>query len=315
MIPIRRNIEHTVEWHYGRQFSQTHLLQYKLLTYKQLSKNINDPVHLTASIDFFDEKDDLYGMYEVEDSFEFMKYSGFYNFFITNRVDVPRFFRKTRSVKRKVNELLLLKFNNYLMRHGKRYKCLKMLHSIMFALHHEYKSLRDLTYDSVSAWREIFMIYDSVRLSSAYSQPSFSKSEVITYGNRQHPLYKDLLTPWNYSNIFFRNLTKMLPVFSFYIYKVDKQIFKNTRGRSGKYTFIWKYVTPYKRSHVVMFWLMRELRVSPGRSIHERLLTMLRIFIFAPQKTWMWRVKQFSANYVYLNCRRTLAEHYRTTTK
>ena len=35
----------------------------------------------------------------------------------------------------------------------------------------------------------------------------------------------------------------MLPMFSFYIYKVDKKIFKNTRGKSGKFTFIWKYIT------------------------------------------------------------------------
>jgi hypothetical protein len=34
------------------------------------------------------------------------------------------------------------------------------------------------------------------------------------------------------------NLKKLEPIFLFYVYKVDKNIYKNTRGKSGKYTFI-----------------------------------------------------------------------------
>jgi hypothetical protein len=104
-------------------------------------------------------------------------------------------------------------------------------------------------------------------------------------------------------------------MFSFYIYKVDKQIFKNTRGKSGKYTFIWKYVASYKRQFLVMFWLAKELRMMPGRAFPDRLLQLLKTFIFTPKKTLIFKVKKFSHNYVYRNCRHTLAEHYRTVTK
>jgi hypothetical protein len=45
--------------------------------------------------------------------------------------------------------------------------------------------------------------------------------------------FKLLMNPVVVSNIY-----NMLPMFSFYVYKVDKKIFKNTRGRSGKFTFI-----------------------------------------------------------------------------
>ena len=34
------------------------------------------------------------------------------------------------------------------------------------------------------------------------------------------------------------NVKKLEPLFLFYVYKVDKNIYKNTRGKSGKYTFI-----------------------------------------------------------------------------
>lgn len=76
-----------------------------------------------------------------------------------------------------------------------------------------------------------------------------------------------------------------LPMFSFYIYKVDKKIFKNTRGKSGKFTFIWKYVAPYKRLFLVMHWLLKELRVRPGRAFTDRLTATLSAITLTPKKT------------------------------
>ena len=40
------------------------------------------------------------------------------------------------------------------------------------------------------------------------------------------------------NNLFFNNLKTYLPIFSFYIRKVDKSIRKNSRGKSGKYSII-----------------------------------------------------------------------------
>ena len=64
-----------------------------------------------------------------------------------------------------------------------------------------------------------------------------------------------------------------------------------------------------------MYWLFKELRVRPGRTLKDRLYSLLKTLILAPESTWMWRIKKFSYNYVYKNCRRTLAETYRTVTK
>jgi len=58
---------------------------------------------------------------------------------------------------------------------------------------------------------------------------------------------KDFTQLSNVFSFFFKELVTILPIFSLYIYKVDKFIYKNTRGKSGKFTFIWKYITPYKR--------------------------------------------------------------------
>ena len=42
-------------------------------------------------------------------------------------------------------------------------------------------------------------------------------------------------------------LEKHIPLFSFYVKKVDKLKRKHSRGKSGKYSIIWKYIPRYKR--------------------------------------------------------------------
>jgi hypothetical protein len=76
---------------------------------------------------FFDELWEEYGVYETLESFQYMNQSTFYSFFDTHSIDVPKCFEKTLSVKRFINELNLLKFNNYFMRDGQRYKSFRYL--------------------------------------------------------------------------------------------------------------------------------------------------------------------------------------------
>lgn len=201
------------------------------------------------------------------------------------------------------------------MREGKRYKTLHVLNNLSQSLQKEYPTIIDLVYKTPVSWRDFYFIFNSIRLNKGYRQFKFIENEVTMYGNIHRSNYIDIVTKWNDKKILFRNLNDLLPMFSFYIYKVDKQIFKNTRGKSGKYTFIWKYVSTYKRQFLVMFWLAKELRMTPGRQFHERLLQLLKSFIFTPKKTLIFKVKKFSSNYVYRNCRHTLAEHYITVTK
>ena len=62
--------------------------------------------------------------------------------------------------------------------------------------------------------------------------------EGTSYNNRLISLGKRIDADWSFEALILQNVFKMLPMFSFYIYKVDKKIFKNTRGKSGKFTFI-----------------------------------------------------------------------------
>ena len=53
-------------------------------------------------------------------------------------------------------------------------------------------------------------------------------------------------------NILFDRLHSFAPSFCFYIKSVSKTLRKNSRGKSGKYMLVWKYVPVYKRLFLIM---------------------------------------------------------------
>jgi hypothetical protein len=61
-----------------------------------------------------------------------LRKSSFINFFTTNMVDVPICFKKSKSIKTKNFEFFFLKFNNLLMRDGKREKTLRLFLNSFF---------------------------------------------------------------------------------------------------------------------------------------------------------------------------------------
>lgn len=273
-------------------------------------------LNLTESNDFNETLLDHYGEHEAIEDFYYLKDRTFTSFFRDNLIDVPRCFQRTRSVRRPINQIDLLKLNNYLMRDGKRLKVFSALSKTLWTVFNDQKTDDTTTYKTTLQWRDIYITFNYMtHLDGSYSHLPPIKEDLTAYGHTMIPVGKYIEDEWNLNTLIFKNIYQMLPLFSFYIYKVDKKIFKNTRGKSGKFTFIWKYVAPYKRIMLVMHWLLKELRVKPGRSLQDRLDATFRTLILSPEKTWIWRVRKFSHNYVYRNSRRTLAETYRTATK
>jgi hypothetical protein len=64
-----------------------------------------------------------------------------------------------------------------------------------------------------------------------------------------------------------------------------------------------------------MHWVIKELKIKPGRNLRERLMALVKTVTLSPELTWVYKVKKFSHNYIYRNARRSLAEHYRSVTK
>ena len=315
MLLLVKNSENCIEYHYNREDKNLYL-QYINVSEVFFSEKIKNCLEITkhSNVD-----NDVYNEYSVYDNlitFDYLIDSSFYNFFNNNFIDIPKCFKNTKSVKRKVNEVKLLKMNNYLMRDGKRYTSYKYLLSSFFEFFKNNCDNKFKIFKVDNSWKDIYLVLSQLNFNnSKYLNIRFSNEITLTYGNKLNISSKEIDNIWNLRDMFFHNLQDLKPLFSFYIYKVDKKIFKNTRGKSGKYTFIWKYVSPYKRLFLVMHWLMKELRVKPGRTLNERLLSLFTVIALTPTQTWMYKVKKFSHNYVYKNCRRTLAETYKTSTK
>ncbi len=316
LVLLFKNNEHHLERHYEIETKKSYFLQYVYVKDEFYKTRFSQCLNLNESFELKNLLLEEYGSHVAYDDFMYLQEKTFTSFFREHSIDVPRCFTRSLSVKRSVNEINLLKLSNYLMRNGNR---AGMVKSLLSASNQEFNNpttLLNRTKQATYSWKTLFMLlhFATKRHSKVHTLPLVSK-ENIMYNHMLFPTHKLILPVWDFSTWFFKYMYDNLPIFSFYIYKVDKKIFKNTRGKSGKFTFIWKYVTPYKRLFLVMHWLTKELRIRPGRDLNERLVSLIHDITYMPKKTWAHKVKKFSHNYVYRNARYSLAEHYRTVTK
>jgi len=151
-----------MDWYYATEMPNQHYIQYIPLNEEFVNDRVQNCLNFRELSSFYTERDDEYGLYRIEESFEYLTTSKFYSFFITNSVDVPRFFKKIRSVKRPINEVGYLKLNNYIMRHGKKLKTLQLLNHTLFQLTGEFTALSELVSRTPSTWKDLYLTYNFI---------------------------------------------------------------------------------------------------------------------------------------------------------
>lgn len=321
-----KNFEYGIEWLYGSSYPTYIYMQYTFSTDNFFFEKFQSNLLQQYNEDYFRLNFDLYGYHHSYIHFLFLEHNSFNSFFKDNLIDIPTCLSKTTSARKPKNEIFLSNITNYFMRRGLKTRMYKFLMASWGPLMFDY--IRN-TYQTPSLnvflWHEIYFFYnflytqdnnDFQKVFFRFNLPNTSSTSIPLLSN--HVFFsnqKSFALKYNYFNILFQNIFKFTSLFSVYIYKVDKRIYKNTRGKSGKYTFLWKYVAPYKRLNLVMYWLSKELKFRSGRTLIMRLKELFTAVMYTPQSTWVWKVKKFSTNYVYLNCRTTLAETYVTSTK
>lgn len=250
--------------------------------------------------------------------FLYLKNSSFIKFFINNMIDVPICFKKSKSLTTKNFELPLLKFSNFLMRKGKKEKITRILfYSFRFFFKNQITSnlktnnenmhLLDLYFFT----NNLFWFYKNKNsyLWNFLSELNFS----LNYDNIFIKDAKTLNFSYFLKNYFYFLISKTSPVFNFFIYSVDKNIRKYSRGRSGKYTFIWKYISPYKRINFSMRGIVKDVKFYQNKKLNQRLIDVFELLTNNPNKSFSWKSKTFSHNYVFKNFRKSLMTSLRTT--
>lgn len=250
--------------------------------------------------------------------FFYLRNSSFIKFFINNMVDVPICFKKSHSLKTKNFELPLLKFSNFLMKKGKKEKTFRFIFNTFRTFFNSLK-LEQLKINEQSfSWFNFYHFTSTIQIYYNLNENAktlFSNDVNIPLFNNNFFFnnHKTINSSFFLKNYLYSLLSKVSPIFSYFIYSVDKNIRKYSRGKSGKYTFIWKYVAPYKRIQLAMRLLIKDIKFHQSQKFDERLLKTFENLMLSPEKSFAWKSKIFSHNYVFKNFRKSLMTSLKTT--
>lgn len=246
-------------------------------------------------------------------TFMFLRQSTITSFFTTNLIDMPICFKKSKSLYSKTFELPLLKLTNLIMRGGAREQVVK---NITLSLSRCFSSIvKHFNFLNYVKWESLY----SYILTTTYSTNSNFSTTILQSTldlHSKHTITEDGLV-FNdttfLTKFLFCKLNEFLPLFSFYIRKVDKSIRKHSRGKSGKYTIMWKYVPVYKRLYVTTRWLLKDLKFQKSKTFNERLFKTLETFLTNSETSFVSKLKKFTHYFVFHNYKKTLFRTLKST--
>ena len=96
------------------------------------------------------------------------------------------------------------------------------------------------------------------------------------------------------------------PSFSFKVQKVDKQVQKYSRGKSGKYSLTWSYLPPKRRWLVVLQWLKKDFIFQKNSTLHGRIRQGVATLLGSPNETSLAHTRRFVHNFIFKKFRKVL---------
>ena len=251
----------------------------------------------------------------VLETFRYIRQSTIKSFFNSQMVDIPLCFKKSHSLYNQVFELPVLKLTNMLMRRGLKTKVLNLLGSNFFTFFSKYQQKNSK--NSINTWSLInfsvtYLIFHG---NSTILNPVLEEKDEITslqnhtFTNKGFSFQYDT----SFDTLFWDALKEYWPTFSFYIRKVDKSVRKNSRGKSGKYVIIWKYVPPYKRLYTILRWFVKDLKFQKAKTNKLRFLKLFETFINNPKISLLVKIRQFVHTYVFENLKNKLMRTLKAT--
>lgn len=263
----------------------------------------------------FDEdeyEDDLEGRISFLPELNTYKQSSISNFFSLNLIDVPRCLKTTASVHKPIFNMPHLKLLHILMRHGRK----EQVFASVFRTFVSNKLYWNTVIPSKPSiqWLSLipFFINSTALHKSIYSTFLYNQLPIanlfknIKQGYLTHPQPLNSKTFWTVS------LEKYKPIFAFKVQKVDKSTRKNSRGKSGRYTTLWKYIPIYRRIYVVLRWLVQDISFQKAYNFKTRFIRALNLIENSPHKSTVVKCRNFTHNFIFKNFRKTLLQSLQT---
>lgn len=235
------------------------------------------------------------------------------NFFSNNSIDIPRCFNNSYSLYKPIYETPHLKFLNILMRHGNKEKIFTTILRI-FVTKNLHPTRYQTNISNYGAWLTLSPILASVLISNNISSSSFKFNKWCLNSLRQTIQADSIASkqPLTMSAFLTEQLGGYKPTFMFKVQKVDKSTRKHSRGKSGKYVILWKYVPVYKRLYVVLRWLIQDMTFQKARKFELKFWQALNLVNNSSKNSLIIKFRNFNHNFVFKNFKKTLLQNLNT---
>jgi len=191
------------------------------------------------------------------------------------------------------------------MRRGQRVQALKFVtksfDTLFLNLYLKYST-------SLLNWSFVFRTFYNIELTSVTVNASFVNQTELTLtqktelNERNYVLFPQTVV----FQKFLLLLENYFPIFSFFVRRVNKDLRKNSRGKSGKYMVVWKYVPSYKRLYITMRWFLKDLKFQKPMTMEGRLSQIIESLFLTPELSFLHKVRQFTHRYVFKHFKKTL---------
>ena len=98
----------------------------------------------------------------------------------------------------------------------------------------------------------------------------------------------------------------LIPSFSFYFLRIEKNIRKFSRGKSGKYKLKWFFVPPFKRLALLVHLISTEVRASSVIGLYRRFFITLENLFFKFTNLTYFKTYKFVYYYIFKNFRNAI---------
>ena len=228
------------------------------------------------------------------------------SFFLTNSLDVPSTFKKVCALTQSFSSTTLTKLSSILMRHGKNRMISIKVSKALVAL--TCLQLPNIPFANSSLnWRLFFSVFTTLKFQTFFQRPKLQNLYCIDRYEQSFSLKVKKSYQFNlFSRTIYNLLRRYLPLFSFFIKKVSKRKWKHSRGRSGRYTIIWKYIPAYKRLTTLLRWLVNDIQFQKNHTLLNRIHSSIKNILISPSLHLISQFRAFVHKYVFQRSKNSL---------